>query len=73
MFLYLAQSGGTVQLPGAVGVRDGEVDEDVEFLDEQGLVIARFRRADLLLYSTDDVRAMGQLPSESDDSSCLPA
>ncbi len=71
MFLYLAQSGGTVQLPDAVAVRDGQVDGDVEFLDEQGSVIARFRRADLLLYSMDDLRALLHLPSETED--CSPA
>ena len=73
MFLNLAQSGGTVQLPDAVGVRDGPVDGDVEFLDEQGSVIARFRRVDLLLYSKVDLRAMVQLPLDSEDSNRTPA
>jgi hypothetical protein len=73
MFLYLAQSGGTVLLPDAVDVRDGQVDGDVEFLDEHGSVIARFRRADLLLYSKENVRGMGELQPESEGSNCLPA
>ena len=73
MFLYLAQSGGTVQLPDAIAVRDGQSDGDVEFLDEQGSVIARFRRADLLLYSMEDLREVLHLPVDGENWNCSPS
>ena len=56
MFVYLAQTGGTVHLPEAVAARDGDDAAEVEFLDRNGTVVARFRRMDLLLYSAQELR-----------------
>ena len=73
MFLYLALTGGTVQLPDAVAVRDSQINGDVEFLDDGGSVVARFRRVDLLLYSMKDVRGMRPMTSDERNSNCVPA
>ena len=58
MFVYLAQTGGTVHLPEAVAVRDCRDPAEIEFLGQNGAVIARFRRMDLLLYSAQELRGL---------------
>ena len=57
MYLYLARTGGTVQLPDATRVRDGNDTGEIEFLDQTGAVVARFRRADVTIYSSDRLSA----------------
>ena len=52
MFVFLAGSGGKVELPNAVSCSPSP--ERTDFLDESGNVVARFHSADVSMYVTKD-------------------
>jgi hypothetical protein len=49
----LAGSGARVVIPGAVAVRPGPTDEEIQFVDASGDVIVVFRRQDVMLFTSD--------------------
>ena len=56
MYVYLARSGGRVDLPLAVSVEANSLDaSEVRFLDAEERVIAVFRRADVVVHSDRDL------------------
>jgi hypothetical protein len=63
MFVYLANSGRCVVLPGAVALQDNEQIDTVSFVDEAGEVVAVFFRADVSVYSLDELTG-AFIPSE---------
>ena len=69
MYLYLARSGGTVQLPDATSVREGADSREIEFLNDAGTVIARFPRADLMMYSVEKITAVAEAATAGENRS----
>ena len=50
---YLARSGGQVIIPDAVDVLPGDDPSEVRFVDQKGRTLVMFKRADLIMYTSD--------------------
>jgi hypothetical protein len=57
MFVYLAHSGGRIELPTAAKMVESPGTSEVQFLDASGSVVAVFRREDIMLYTDEDLDA----------------
>jgi hypothetical protein len=68
LFLYLAGSGARVTIPDAMSASDEDASGDVNFLANDGRIIAVFRRQDVLVYSLTDLGRIFE-----DDSGFVPA
>jgi hypothetical protein len=55
MFVYLAHSGGRIDLPTATQIAESPGTPEVQFLDASGSVVAVFRREDIMLYTDEDL------------------
>jgi hypothetical protein len=56
MVVYLAHSGGRVEIPDAVDLRASEDDSAVHFVDAAGKVLVTFQRSELALYERDGAK-----------------
>jgi hypothetical protein len=54
LVVFLSGSGGRVEIPNAVECVNGDSDDVVEFLDQQGSCLARFRRQDVSMFGSPD-------------------
>jgi hypothetical protein len=55
MFVYLAHSGGRIELPTATQMVESPGTPEVQFLDANRAVVAVFRREDIMLYTDEDL------------------
>ena len=62
---FLAGSGDRVLIPDAVAVVPGKTDDKVQFVDDQGRVLAIFSRADVLSYSKNGDRLSASAEDEA--------